>query len=70
MMLFEAAIIYNPLQTKEQHERGEKPKSQILVPITTILAGTEKEADIQASRMIPESYLDKLECIEIALRPF
>lgn len=69
-MLFEAAIIYTPLQTKEQHERGEKPKSELVVPITTIIAGTEKEADIQASRLIPEKYLDQLSCIEIALRPF
>lgn len=70
MLLFEAAIIYNPQQTKEQHERGEKPKSEIVVPIRTLLVGSEKEADIQAARLIPEMYLDKLECIEIALRPF
>lgn len=69
-MLYEAAVIYTPLQTKEQHERGEKPKAQLVVPITTIIAASEKEADIQSSRMIPDTYLDKLECIEIALRPF
>jgi hypothetical protein len=70
MKLYEAAIIFTPLQTKEQHERGEKPKSKLIVPITTILASNDKESDIQASRLIPEDYLDKLECIEIALRPF
>jgi hypothetical protein len=69
-MLFEAAIIFTPLQTKDQHDRGERPKSELVVPITTIIAGSEKEADIQASRLIPDKYIDQLSCIEIALRPF
>jgi hypothetical protein len=69
-MLFEAAIIFTPLQTKDQHDRGEKPKSELVVPITTLIAGSEKEADIQASRLIPDRYIDQLSCIEIALRPF
>jgi len=70
MPIYEAAIIFTPLQTKEQHERGEKPKPKIVVPITTLLAATEKEADIQASRLIPEEYLEQLSCVEIAIRPF
>ena len=69
-MLFEAAVIFTPLQTKDQHERGEKPKSELVVPITTLIANTEKEAEIQASRLIPDRYIDQLSCIEIALRPF
>lgn len=70
MKLYEYAIIYTPLQTKEQNDRGEKPKSELIVDVTRVLAASEKEADIVASRAIPDKYLDKLECIQIAMRDF
>jgi len=70
MKLYEYAIIYTPLQTKEQNDRGERPKSELVVDVTRVLAASEKEADIVASRSIPDKYLDKLECIQIAMRDF
>ncbi len=38
--------------------------------IDCIVTGTEQEALILASRKIPDEYLEKLEEVEIAVRPF
>ena len=70
MKLFEYAVIYNPLPTKEQQERGEKPKSELIVDVKRVLANSDKEAMMLAARDIPEKYTGSLERVEIALRPF
>jgi hypothetical protein len=70
MKLYEFAVIHNPLPTKDQTERGEKPKSELIVDVTRTLANDEKEAMMLAARSIPEKYTDKLDRVEIALRPF
>lgn len=70
MKLYEFAIIYNPLPTKDQNERGEKPPSELLVGVKQILANNDKEAGMMAARAIPDSHTDKLDRVEIALRPF
>jgi hypothetical protein len=68
--LFEYAVLYHPKATKEQFERSETPKTVIVTNVTTVLAGSEAEVSILAARQIPETYLDKLEDIEITVRPF
>jgi hypothetical protein len=70
MKLYEYAVIYNPLATKDQMERGEKPKSELIVDVTRTLANNDKEAGMLAARAIPDAYTDKLDQVEIALRPF
>lgn len=70
MKIFQYAVIYHPLPTKEQQERGERPRSEIVVPIESIVARDEKEVAMLASRSIPEKYADKLDRLEIAIRPF
>jgi hypothetical protein len=70
MKLFEYACIYNPLPTREQQERGEKPKAVLIVDVTRTLANNDKEAMMLAARSIPDDYSDKLDLIEIAIRPF
>ncbi len=68
--IFEFAVIYHPVPTKDQQERGERPKSELVVPVTTVLANDEKQAGMLAARAIPETFTDKLDRLEIALRPF
>ena len=70
MKLYEYAVIYNPMQSKEQNERGEKPKSELIVDVKRVLSNSDKEAMMLAARDIPEEYTDKLDRVEIALRPF
>lgn len=68
--IFEYAIIFHPVQTKEQRDAGQKPKSMILTPVTQVLAIDEKEVGLLAARSIPSEYTDKLDQVEIAIRPF
>lgn len=68
--IFEYAIIHHPIATKDQVEAGEKPKSVLLVDVKRVLAGSDKEAAMLAARDIPAEYTDKLDRVEIALRPF
>lgn len=70
MKLYEFAVIYNPLPTKEQQDRGESPKSVLAVDVTRVLANNDKEAQMLAARAIPTEYTDALDRVEIAVRPF
>lgn len=70
MKLYEYAVLYKPATTKEQQDKGEKAKPVLLVDVTRILAGNDAEAQMMAARAIPESHIDKLDRVEIALRPF
>lgn len=70
MKLYEYAVIYNPPPTKDQVESGEKPKSQLIVDVTRVLSNNDKEAMMLAARAVPDTYTDKLDRVEIALRPF
>ena len=68
--LYEIAVLFHPLQTKEQKDRGETQKSMILVDPKYVLAKDDKEAQVLASRAIPEEYLNRLDQVEVAIRPF
>lgn len=70
MKLYEYAVIFNPLPTKDQQERGEKPKSELIVDVKRVLSNSDKEALMLAARDIPAEYTDKLDRVEIAVRPF
>lgn len=67
--LFEYAVLYHPKPSKEQNERGETPKSEIVVDLTSMLAVDDKQVGIIASRSIPEKFTDFLDDIEILVRP-
>ena len=58
--LFEYAVIYTP----------EDEPAELVIKPTTILAKSEKEANFVAARAVPDKYSDKLEDLEIAVRPF
>ena len=60
--LFEYAVIYNPAE--------DGGKAELVVKPTTILAKSEKEANFVAARSVPDSFADRLDQLEIAVRPF
>lgn len=68
--LYEIAVLFHPLQNKEQKDKGETAKSLILLAPEYILAKDDKEAQVLASRKIPEDYLGRLDQVEVAIRPF
>lgn len=67
--LFEYAVLFHPIRTKEQADLGLWPKSEVLVKPTTVI-GLEVEIPMIAARAIPETHQDKLENVEIVVRPF
>jgi hypothetical protein len=68
--LYEYAVLYHPKKTKEQHERGEEPKSVLIVAPTQALAGSDGEVSMTAARAIPAEHVEHLEDLEILVRPF
>lgn len=66
MKLYQYAILWEP--TEAQAKEGQKPK--LIVDITNTLAADDKAANIIASRAIPAEYVDQLDQVKIALRPF
>jgi hypothetical protein len=68
--LYQYAVIYHPKATKDQADIGERPKSELVTDITTILAGSEQEVGVLAARTIDDKYLARLADVEILIRPF
>ena len=68
--LFEYAVIYHPKRTKDEAERNVWPKSELLGEIKTVVAQSENEVSILAARSIDTQYMDKLEDIDVVIRPF
>jgi hypothetical protein len=69
-ILFEYAILWQPKERFDANGNDTTPPAKVLVEPTRILVRNEAEARIQASRQIPEAYLDKLDEVELAVRPF
>ena len=67
--LFEYAVLYHPKRKKEDVDAGNWPKSSVIVPPTTVI-GQEAEIPMIAARSIPTDYQDRLEDVEIVVRPF
>jgi hypothetical protein len=66
MKIFEYAILLHP--TKKAKEDGEP--SKLIKPPTCVLACDQNAALVLAARAIPENLLDKLDRVEVAVRPF
>jgi len=64
--LFQYAILFHP--TEEEMEKGQK--SKVLSDLKTILAVNQNSAFLAAAKQIPDGYEDKLDQVEIAIRPF
>jgi hypothetical protein len=68
--LFEYAVLYHPKPTKEQNDRGETPKSEVVIPPKSVMAIDAAQVSVLAARSIPDVHVDRLEDIEIVVRPF
>lgn len=68
--LYEYAVLYHPNPTKEQLEAGEYPKSEVIVPSKQTVAKDEAQVAMLAARALPDAYTEKLEDIEVLVRPF
>lgn len=68
--LFEYAVIYHPKEKKDAAGNPLEEKKSILVQdLTSVLAVSEQEVGMLAARSIPADYADKLDSVEILIRP-
>jgi len=67
--LFQFAVIYHEKVDRGQNKKDEI-KSKLIIQPDTVLAIDEKVALLQIAKKIPDSYADKLQDVEILLRPF
>lgn len=68
--LFEYAILFHPKTVKDQAGNETQGPDVLVKPPTHVLAASDKEVAMRAAREIPEQYLDKLEQVEVCVRPF
>lgn len=68
--LFEYAVVYHPKEKKDAAGNVETKKSVLVQDITRVLAGSDKEVAMLAAKSIPDEYNDKLDDVEIVIRPF
>ncbi len=64
--IFQYAILLHP--TEAELDAGKS--TLLLVNPTYLLANDQNSATILAARKIPEEHLDKLDRIEVAVKPF
>ena len=69
--LFEYVIIHHPKETRDTAGNDTTGPSKLLTPVIQhVLATSDKAAGIHAARAIPADFEDRLEEVEIAIRPF
>ena len=69
--LFEFAVLYHPKEKKDAAGNPlEHKKSLLVYPLSPVIAGSAEEVGMLAAKAIPAEYDDKLEDVEILIRPF
>lgn len=66
--LFQFAVLYH--ETIEKENKKDEVFSKVVIDPKTILAQDEKVALLQIAKQIPDNYQEKLQDVEILLRPF
>jgi hypothetical protein len=66
--LFEYAVLFHPKSTKDAMGNDTTPPTEIVTPLTVVLAQSDKEVSMVAARGLPEKFLDKLDDIDIIIR--
>jgi len=68
--LFEFAVLFHPKVVKDsQGNETQGPDKMVKAP-EFVLANDDKEVAMRAARAIPEEFLDRLDQVEIVVRPF
>jgi hypothetical protein len=69
--LFECAVLYHPLpKTDDKGNVVEQKSEMVSAGVKTVLASSEQQAGMIMARAIPEEFVEKLDQIEVLIRPF
>ena len=58
------------LVPESEEEKAKAPKPELLVDVTRVLASDQAQASMLAARAIPEDYVERLDEIQLVVRPF
>ena len=65
--LYQYAVI---LQAKEDKDGDVVEEAELIVDLTTCLAKDQAQAAMIAARAIPDNYMDRIDRLTVAVRPF
>jgi hypothetical protein len=68
--LYTYAVLFHPKPKRDAGGNDITEKSEIILPPTDCMAADDKQVAMIATRQIPETYEDKLDCVEVIVRPF
>lgn len=69
--LFEYALIHHPAPIRaKEGEPQRNPKSVLISGVKQVVAVDEKEVGMLAARELPTEFLDKIDEVEVVIRPF
>jgi hypothetical protein len=68
--LYEYAVLFHPKVVRDANGNETQGPDVILTAPTFVLAKDDKEVAMRAARAVPESHIDKLDQVEIVVRPF
>jgi hypothetical protein len=68
--LFQYAIIHQPKVVRDAQGNETQPPARIVVEPTWVLAKTEQWVAMKAAKAIPDDLNDKLDEVDVAVRPF
>jgi len=68
--LFTYAVLFHPKPSRDVAGNDTTPKSEIIIKPTDVLAIDSKQAGMIATRLIPKEYDDRLDLVEVIVRPF
>jgi hypothetical protein len=63
-------VLYHPKPSRDAGGNDTTPKSEMLIKPTDVLAADSETVAKIATRAIPKEYDDKLDLVEISVRPF
>lgn len=70
-IIYEYAVLYHPKEKKDTAGNViEEKKSEVVVPVTRIVATSESEVGMLAARSVPKEYEDKIPDLQVFIRPF
>lgn len=67
--IFEYGVLFHP-KAKDGDKEGGALKSELLVDVKRVIAGSEEEVAAIAVRELPAEYMDKFDQVDIQIRPF
>lgn len=67
---FEYVILRHQTPNKEDADKGQRVVTTVIKEPTHLLAANEQEATMIVAREIPQEFLERLDEIEVVIRPF